>query len=236
MTHARANRLLAALPSAHLQRWLPQLEWVELLRGQVLHESGAAPGHAYFPTTAVVSLVNMLKDGATAETSVVGREGAVGVSLFMGGGCSCNRAVVQTAGLGFRMPAHALADEFERGGPGLRVLLRYSQALMAQTAQLVVCNRHHSIDQRLCRCLLGHLDRARADEIYMTHEWLSAMLGVRREGVTESAHRLQTAGVIRYGRGCITVLDRAALESRSCECYAAIQTEYDRLLPHRLAA
>jgi CRP-like cAMP-binding protein len=232
----QANQLLAALPPPQLQRWLPHLQWTELQRGQVLFEAGTTPSHAYFPTTAVVSLISQMRDGASAEVSVVGDEGMVGVSVFMGGGTSCNRAVAQTAGLGFRMPSRWLQDESERGGAGLRLLLRYTQALMAQTAQLVVCNRHHTIDQRLCRCLLGHLDRARADEIHLTHEWLSSMLGVRREGVTESAHRLQTAGVIRYGRGCITVLDRAALETRTCECYAAVKTEYDRLLPQRMAA
>jgi len=189
----------------------------------------------YFPTTAIVSLLYVLENGASAEIAVVGNEGIVGISLFMGGGSTPNRAVVQSAGTGFRLPAEALKAEFNRAGPVLHLLLRYTQALITQMAQTAVCNRHHSLDQQLCRWLLLSLDRLTGDEIVMTQELISNMLGVRREGVTEAALHLQAAGVIRYARGHITVLDRQKLEQRSCECYAVVKKEYDRLLPDEFA-
>jgi len=207
-----ANHLLAALPDAELRRWLPLLERVDLPLGHVLYESGVTLHHVYFPTTAIVSLLYVLENGASAEIAVVGNEGIVGISLFMGGGSTPNRAVVQSAGTGFRLPAEALKAEFNRAGPVLHLLLRYTQALITQMAQTAVCNRHHSLDQQLCRWLLLSLDRLTGDEIVMTQELISNMLGVRREGVTEAALHLQAAGVIRYARGHITVLDRQKLE------------------------
>ena len=233
---ARGNCLLARLPFASWQRWLPHLEWVDLPQGQVLHESGAVPSHAYFPTTAIVSMLNVTRDGASTEIAAVGNEGVVGVSLFMGGVPACNRAVVQSTGFGLRLMAQAMRAEFERSSEVMQVLLRYTQALMTQMGQTAVCNRHHSIDQQLCRCLLSNLDRLGNNEILMTHELIAGMLGVRREGVTETALKLQAAGLIRYARGRITVLDRPALQRRACECYAVVKKEYDQLLAHRLAA
>lgn len=232
---AGANRLLAALPDTELQRWLPQLEHVDLPLGHVLYESGATLSHVYFPTTAIVSLLYVLENGASAEIAVVGKEGIVGISLFMGGESTPNRAVVQSAGKGFRLSADALKVEFNRAGPVLHLLLRYTQALITQMSQTAVCNRHHSLDQQLCRWLLLSLDRLTGDELVMTQELISNMLGVRREGVTEAAQQLQAAGLIRYARGRITVLDRARLEQRSCECYAVVKKEYDRLLPDERA-
>jgi CRP-like cAMP-binding protein len=185
----------------------------------------------YFPTTAIVSLLYVLENGASAEIAVVGKEGIVGISLFMGGESTPNRAVVQSAGKGFRLSADALKVEFNRAGPVLHLLLRYTQALITQMSQTAVCNRHHSLDQQLCRWLLLSLDRLTGDELVMTQELISNMLGVRREGVTEAAQQLQAAGLIRYARGRITVLDRERLEKRSCECYAVVKKEYDRLLP-----
>ena len=232
---AGANRLLAALPDTELQRWLPQLEHVDLPLGHVLYESGATLSHVYFPTTAIVSLLYVLENGASAEIAVVGKEGIVGISLFMGGESTPNRAVVQSAGKGFRLGADALKSEFNRAGPVLHLLLRYTQALITQMSQTAVCNRHHSLDQQLCRWLLLSLDRLTGDELVMTQELISNMLGVRREGVTEAAQQLQAAGLIRYARGRITVLDRDRLEQRSCECYAVVKKEYDRLLPDKQA-
>ncbi len=233
---ARQNRLLAVLPDATWQRWLPQLEWMDLPQGQVLHESGSALDHVYFPTTAIVSLLNVTQDGASTEIAVVGNEGLVGMALVMGGDTTCSRAVVQSAGFGFRLQARAMRDEFERSSRVLTLLLRYMQALMTQMAQVAVCNRHHSIDQQLCRCLLIHLDRLGGHEIAMTHELIASMLGVRREGVTETALKLQAAGLIRYARGRITVLDRPRLEKRACECYGVVTNEYSRLLSERSVA
>jgi CRP-like cAMP-binding protein len=232
---AAANRLLAALPDVELQRWLPQLELVDLPLGHVLYESGATLSHVYFPTTAIVSLLYVLENGASAEIAVVGKEGIVGISLFMGGESTPNRAVVQSAGKGFRLSADALKAEFNRAGAVLHLLLRYTQALITQMSQTAVCNRHHSLDQQLCRWLLLSLDRLTGDELVMTQELISNMLGVRREGVTEAAQQLQAAGLIRYARGRITVLDRDRLEQRSCECYAVVKKEYDRLLPDERA-
>ena len=228
------NRLLAALPDAERQRWLAQLEPVELALGQVLYESGITLSHAYFPTTAIVSLLYVMENGASAEIAVVGNDGLVGISLFMGGGSTPSRALVQSAGHGFRLSARKMKDEFDQAGPVMHLLLRYTQALITQMAQTAVCNRHHSLDQQLCRWLLLSLDRLPGSELVMTQELIANMLGVRREGVTEAALRLQTDGLIRYARGHISVLDRPGLERRTCECYAVVKKEYDRLLPYPL--
>ena len=231
----RKNQLLAALPAAEWERWLPQLEWVEMPLGQVLYESGTTLSHVYFPLTAIVSLLYVMENGASAEIAVVGNEGIVGISLFMGGESTPSRAVVQSAGHGFRLNAQTMKDEFNRAGPVLHLLLRYTQALITQMAQTAVCNRHHSLDQQLCRWLLLSLDRLQGNDLVMTQELIANMLGVRREGVTEAALKLQKVGLIRYARGHISVLDRAGLEQRTCECYAVVKKEYDRLLPERLA-
>jgi CRP-like cAMP-binding protein len=225
------NQLLASLPEVDLERWRPLLEPVDMPLGMVLYESGRPQSHVYFPTNSIVSLLYVLEDGSSAEIAVVGNEGLVGVSLFMGGGSTPSRAVVQSAGYGLRLAAHVLKDDFERGGPILHLLLRYTQALITQMAQTAVCNRHHSLDQQLCRWLLLSMDRLQGDELVMTQELIANMLGVRREGVTEAALKLQRAGLIRYARGHITVLDRPGLEHRTCECYAVVKQEYDRLLP-----
>jgi len=232
----RQNRLLAALPDAEWAHWLPQLEPVELPLGKVLYESGSKLTHVYFPTTSIVSLLYVMEDGASAEIAVVGQEGIVGISLFMGGESTPSRAVVQSAGNGFRLKANLMMQEFNRAGPVLHLLLRYTQALITQMSQTAVCNRHHSLDQQLCRWLLLSLDRLQSDELVMTQELIANMLGVRREGVTEAAGHLQKAGLIRYQRGHITVLDRSKLEHRACECYAVVKKEYDRLLPATMAS
>jgi CRP-like cAMP-binding protein len=229
------NQLLAALPVPEWQRWQPQLERVEMPLGQVLYEAGTTLSHVYFPTTAIVSLLYVMENGASAEIAVVGNEGIVGISLFMGGDSTSSRAVVQSAGLGLRLKAQIMKDDFNRAGPVLHLLLRYTQALITQMAQTAVCNRHHSLDQQLCRWLLLSLDRLQGNELVMTQELIANMLGVRREGVTEGALKLQQAGLIRYARGHIAVLDRDGLENRSCECYAVVKKEYDRLLPQRSA-
>jgi CRP-like cAMP-binding protein len=231
VTDPRTNQLLAALPLAEWQRWQPQLEAVELPLGQVLYESGSTLGHVYFPTTAIVSLLYVMQNGASAEIAVVGREGIVGVALFMGGESTPSRAVVQSAGHGFRLNAKAVKLEFEASPAVMHLLLRYTQALITQMAQTAVCNRHHSLDEQLCRWLLLSLDRLSGSELNMTQELIANMLGVRREGVTEAALKLQKAGLIQYSRGRILVLDRPGLEQRSCECYAVVKKEYDRLLP-----
>jgi len=225
----RRNLLLAALPEAEAL-WLPNLEPVDLPLGKVLYESGSTMSHVFFPTTAIVSLLYVMEDGASGEIAVVGHEGIVGVSLFMGGESTPSRAVVQSAGTGFRLEAKILMKEFNRAGTVLHLLLRYTQALLTQMAQTAVCNRHHSLDQQLCRWLLLSLDRLPSNELVMTQELIANMLGVRREGVNEAAGKLHKAGVIRYRRGHITVLDRPALEGRTCECYAVVKKEYDRLL------
>jgi CRP-like cAMP-binding protein len=225
------NQLLAALPDAEQARWFPQMEAVDLPLGQVLYEAGRPLEHVYLPTTAIVSLLHVLEDGASAEIAVVGREGIVGISLFMGGESTPSRALVQSAGQGFRLQADRMMQEFNRAGPVLHLLLRYTQALITQMAQTAVCNRHHSLDQQLCRWLLLSLDRLRSNELVITHELIASLLGVRREGVTEAAGHLQKAGLIRHRRGHITVLDRTRIEQRACECYAVVKNEYDRLLP-----
>jgi CRP-like cAMP-binding protein len=231
----RSNHLLAALPEAEWQRIQPQLEWVEMPLGQVLYESGRTLGHAYFPSSSIISLLYVMENGASAEIAVVGNEGVVGISLFMGGGSTPSRAVVQSAGTGWRLRAQAVKDEFNRSGPMMHLLLRYTQALITQMSQTAVCNRHHSLDQQLCRWLLLSLDRLKGNELVMTQELIANMLGVRREGVTDGALKLQKLGFIRYARGHISVLDRPGLEARTCECYAVVKREYDRLLPNATA-
>jgi CRP-like cAMP-binding protein len=227
----RMNHLLAALPEAELGRWLGHLEPVDMPLGHVLYESGVTEQYAYFPTTAIVSLLYVMSNGDTAEIAMVGNEGVVGISLFMGGNSTPSRAVVQGAGKGLRLGAQLMKDVFETPGPTMQLLLRYTQALITQMAQNAVCNRHHTLDRRLCRWLLHSLDRHPGHELAMTQELISSLLGVRREGVTEAALHLQKAGVISYVRGHIKVVDRVGLEKRACECYAVVKHEYDRLLP-----
>jgi CRP-like cAMP-binding protein len=225
------NHLLAALPPAEWERLQPRLELMPMPLGHVLYESGSELQHVYFPTTCIVSLLYVMEDGHSAEIAIVGNEGIVGVALFMGGETTPSRAIVQSAGHAYRMPGKFLKEEFYRAGPLQRLLLRYTQALITQMAQTAVCNRHHSVEQQLCRWLLLSLDRLPSNELVMTQELIANMLGVRREGVTESAGKLQKLGLINYRRGRITVLDRAALERHACECYAVVKREFDRLLP-----
>ncbi|MDP3699898.1 MAG: Crp/Fnr family transcriptional regulator [Hylemonella sp.] len=232
LSHPEQNQLVQALPPAVLQRWLGLLEPVELALGQVLYESGGRLSHVYFPTTAIVSLLYVTEEGASAEIAVVGREGLVGISLFMGGQTTPSRAVVQSAGHGFRLRAQAMLDAFEGEVQVQRLFLRYTQALITQMSQTAVCNRHHTLDQQLCRWLLLSMDRLHGAELVMTQELIANMLGVRREGVTQAALQLQNAGLIRYARGHIFILDRPGLERRTCECYAVVKKEYDRLLDH----
>ena len=224
------NHLLAALPAEVQARLLPQLELVPLPLGKVLYESGDAMRHVYFPTDSIVSLLYVMESGASAEISVVGNEGLIGVALFMGGETTPSRAVVQSAGHAYQMLGQRLKDEFNRHGELLLLMLRYTQSLITQMAQTAVCNRHHSIDQQLCRWLLLSLDRLQDNHLVMTQELIANMLGVRREGVTDAAGKLQKLGVIEYSRGKITVLDRPKLEQLSCECYAVVKKETDRLL------
>ena len=232
----KKNHLLAALPEAERERWRSQLELVAMPLGKVLYESGDTMRHAYFPTTSIVSLLYVMESGASAEIAVVGNEGLVGISLFMGGESTPSRALVQSGGHGFRVKAQVVKDEFNGAGPVMHLLLRYTQALITQMTQTAACNRHHSLEQQLCRWLLLSLDRLDGSELHMTQELMANMLGVRREGVTQAALKLQELGVIRYARGHISVLERAELEKRSCECYAVVKKEYDRLLPDRVAS
>lgn len=225
------NRLLAALSPEEYTRLVLHLELCPMPLGHVLHECSASMRYAYFPTSSIVSLLYVMEDGASAEIAVSGNEGMVGVALFMGGETMPNRAVVQSAGYAYRLRGQDLKDEFQHAGPMQRLLLKYSMALLAQMAQTVVCNRHHSLDQQFCRWLLLSLDRLPSNELVMTQELIANMLGVRREGVTEAAGHVQKAGLIEYHRGHITVLDRPGLEARTCECYAVVKREYDRLLP-----
>lgn len=229
----RQNHLLAALSAEDFRRVSAQIKLVPLTLGEVLYESGSRQRAVYFPTNSIVSLLYMLADGASAEIAVVGNEGIIGVSLFMGGETTPSRAVVQSAGHAYRLSGKVLKEEFTRGDAMQHLLLRYTQALLTQMAQTAVCNRHHSLDQQLCRWLLLSLDRLAGDELIMTQELIANMLGVRREGVTEAAGNLQNAGLIKYSRGHITVLDRSGLEARTCECYAVVKKEFDRLLPYR---
>ena len=230
----KTNHLLAALPEEERARWLQQLEYVAMSLGDVLYEPGGTLSHVYFPTTAVVSLMYVMESGASAEIAMVGNEGIVGISLFMGGESTPSRAVVQIEGHGYRLASRMIKEAFNRA-PVLHLLLRYTQALITQMSQTAACNRHHSLEQQLCRWLLLSLDRHQGDDLVMTQALIASMLGVRREGVTESAVKLQRAGLIRYARGHILVLDRPGLESRCCECYAVVKNEYDRLLPARIS-
>jgi len=229
------NHLLRALPALEAERLLPRLELVAMPLGHVLYESGSQLRHVYFPTTSIVSLLYVMADGASAEIAVVGNEGMVGVALFMGGETTPSRAVVQSAGHAYRLKGQFLKEEFTRAAALQHLLLRYTQALLTQMAQTAVCNRHHSVDQQLCRWLLLSLDRLPSNKLSMTQELIANMLGVRREGVTEAAGKLQVAGLIRYSRGHITVLDRPRLEAQCCECYEVVKKEFDRLLPDTIA-
>jgi CRP-like cAMP-binding protein len=231
----RQNHLLRALPVGEAERMLPQLELVAMPLGKVLYESGSRLRHVYFPTTSIVSLLYVMEDGASAEIAVVGHEGLVGVALFMGGETTPSRALVQSAGYAYRLKGQVLKDEFTRAAALQHLLLRYTQALLTQMAQTAVCNRHHSVDQQLCRWLLLSLDRLPSNKLTMTQELIANMLGVRREGVTEAAGKLQAAGLIHYSRGQITVLDRPRLEAQACECYQVVKKEFDRLLPDVIA-
>ena len=228
------NHLLAALPEADYARLLPNLELIAMPLGWAVYESGGHMSYLYFPTTSIVSLLYVMESGASAEIAITGNEGLVGISLFMGGESTPSRAVVQSAGNAYRLRANILKREFALGGNLQHLALRYTQALITQMAQTAVCNRHHSVDQQLCRWLLLTLDRLPGDELVMTQELIANMLGVRREGVTEAAGKLQAAGLIQYGRGHIKVLDRARLEKRVCECYAVVKKEFERLLPYKL--
>jgi CRP-like cAMP-binding protein len=228
----KQNHLLAVLPAAECERLYPYLELVPMPLGEVVYESGSQLSHVYFPTTCIVSLLYVMEDGASAEIAVVGNEGLVGVALFMGGETTPSRALVQSAGYGYRLKGQLLKQEFNRAGAVQHLLLRYTQALLTQMAQTAVCNRHHSVEQQLCRWLLLSLDRLRSNELTMTQELIANMLGVRREGVTEAAGKLQSGGLIHYNRGRITVLDRPRLEAEACECYAVVKRECDRLLPN----
>ncbi|MFZ2507379.1 MAG: Crp/Fnr family transcriptional regulator [Steroidobacteraceae bacterium] len=228
---ARQNYLLAALPAQEWERLRPLLELRPMPLGHVLYESGDTMRHVYFPTTSIVSLLYVMEDGSSAEIAIVGNEGIVGISLFMGGETTPSRAIVQSAGSAYRMAGKYLKEEFYRAGPLQRLLLCYTQALITQMSQTAVCNRHHSVDQQLCRWMLMSLDRLASNELKMTQELIANMLGVRREGVTESAGKLQKLGLISYNRGHISVLDRPALETQACECYAVVRKEFERLLP-----
>jgi CRP-like cAMP-binding protein len=232
----RHNHLLAALPHDQWQRWQPHVEYVDLPLGQVLYEPGSTLSHVYFPTSAIVSLLYVMQNGESAEIAVVGNEGVVGISLFMGGDSTSSRALVQSAGGAYRLTAQLMKEEFYRAGPVLHLLLRYTQALITQMVQTAACNRHHSLDQQLCRWLLLSLDRLQGPDMVMTQDLIAHMLGVDPKGATESALKLQAAGLIDYAQGRIRVLDRNGLENRTCECYAVVKKEYDRLLPDRLAA
>jgi CRP-like cAMP-binding protein len=229
------NHLLAVLPESERKRLLPRLELVPLPLGKALYESGDQLSHVYFPTTAIVSLLYELQNGSSAEIAVVGYEGIVGIALFMGGDTMPNRAVVQSAGQAYRLQGQVLKQEFNRAGGLQHLLLRYTMAMLTQMAQTAVCNRHHTVDQQLCRWLLLSLDRLPSNELSMTQELIANMLGVRREGVTEAAGKLQSSGLIHYGRGRITVLDRPGLEARVCECYEVVRKEFLRLLPDVIA-
>jgi CRP-like cAMP-binding protein len=230
------NGLLAALPPEQWQRWQPHLRYGDMPLGEVLYEPGDTLTHVYFPTTAIVSLLYVMKNGESAEIAVVGNEGVLGVSLFLGGWSTSSRALVQSAGGAYRLPAELMKQEFDRGGAVLHLFLRYTQALMTQMVQTAACNKHHSLDQQLCRWLLLSLDRLQGTEMRMTQTLVAHMLGVTSAIATEAALKLQAAGLIRYKEGRILVLDRNAVEKRSCECYAVVKQEYDRLLTFQLAA
>ena len=225
----KQNHLLAMLPEETFERISPHLELFNMPLGEVLCESGGQLQHVYFPTSAIISLHYVMEDGASSEIAGVGNEGVLGVALFLGGNSTPSRATIQTAGYGYRLKARLMVEEFNRGGPLQRLMMRYTQALVTQISQTAVCNRHHSVEQQLCRWLLSTLDRLPSNELTMTQELIASMLGVRREGITETAGNLQRAGMISYRRGHITVLDRSGLESSTCECYGVVKKEYQRL-------
>lgn len=229
------NWLFRSIPEDAWQRLFPHIEAFDMPLGLVLSESGAKNSHLYFPTTAIVSLLYNLENGSSAEIAVIGNEGCAGVSIFMGGNSSITTAVVQSAGKSYRIKANTIMEEFNKSGAVMHLLLRYTQALITQMTQTAVCNRHHNLDQQFCRWLLLSLDRLQSNELVMTQELIANMLGVRREGVTEAALKVQKAGLIKYSRGRITILDRLGLEKRTCECYQVVKTECDRLLPNKLA-
>ena len=232
-SHApRYNHLLAVLSADEYERLFPHLELVQMRLGDVLYESGAELRYVYFPTTAIVSLLCIMEDGASSEIAGVGNEGILGIALFMGGNTTTSRAIVETEGCAYRLKARLMMEEFNRAGPMMHLLLRYTQALITQVSQTAVCNRHHSVEQQLCRWLLSSLDRSPSNELTLTQELIASMLGVRREGITEAAGKLQHAGLISYRRGHITVLDRPGLEKQACECYQVVKNEFDRLLPN----
>jgi len=228
------NHILAALPAADYKRLLPDLELIPMPLGWAVYESGSEMGYVYFPTTCIVSMLYVMENGSSAEIAIIGNEGLVGISLFMGGESTSSRAVVQSAGNGYRLKARVLKKEFAMGGALQHLALRYTQGLITQMSQTAVCNRHHTLDQQLCRWLLLSLDRLPGNELVMTQELIANMLGVRREGVTGAAGNLQKDGIIRYNRGHITVVDRPKLEKRVCECYAVVKKEFDRLLPYEV--
>jgi len=229
------NELFRYIPDEEWARLFPHIELVDLPLGKVLYEPGMKMRYVCFPSTAIVSLLYAAEDGSSAEIAIVGREGVVGISIFMGGESTSSRAVVQSAGFGYRINSSLVLDEFNKSGPVMHLLLRYTQALITQMSQTAVCNRHHTLDQQFCRWLLLSLDRLSGNELVMTQELIANMLGVRREGVTEAALKMQRVGLIRYARGHITILDRAGLEQRTCECYRVVKEEYDRLLPRKMA-
>ncbi len=230
------NSLLSAMPTPEFERWAPHLEWADLKLGQVLQESGKLMSHVYFPTTSIISLLCVLEDGSSTEISVIGREGVLNITQIMSGHATLCRAVVQSAGAALRLRAYEIQQDFNNSNEVMHLMLRYTEALMAQMTQTAVCNRHHTLDQQLCRWLLLSLDRLRSNDLRMTQELIANMLGVRREGVTSAALKLQHSGLISYSRGLIHVLDRPGLEARSCECYAVVKKEYDRLLPRSVGA
>jgi len=229
------NYLFHSIPPVEWEKLLPHIEAIDLPLGKVLYEPGSKMSHVYFPSTAIVSLLYALENGSSAEIAVVGNEGVVGIAIFMGGESTSSRAVVQSAGKGYRIKSTIILEEFNRSGAVMHLLLRYTQALITQMSQTAVCNRHHTLDQQFCRWLLLSLDRLTSDELVMTQELIANMLGVRREGVTEAALKVQKAGLIKYTRGHITILDRVGLEKRTCECYNVVKLEYARLLPEKIA-
>jgi len=229
------NYLFHSIPEKEWGSLLPYIEQVTLPLGKVLYEPGVKMDNVYFPSSAIISLLYALENGSTAEIAVVGNEGIVGISIFMGGESTSSRAVVQSAGIGYRIPSRIILNEFNNAGPVMHLLLRYTQALITQMSQTAVCNRHHSLDQQFCRWLLLSLDRLTSNQLKMTQELIANMLGVRREGITEAALKVQKAGFIKYTRGHITILDRTGLENRTCECYAVVKAEYDRILPNKKA-
>ena len=229
------NHLFHSIPSADWERLLPHIEKIEMNLGMILSEPGMKLSHAYFPTTAIISVLHALENGSSAEVAAIGNEGLAGISIFMGGGTSSSSCIVKSAGIGYRIKSNVLLEEFNYSVPLMHLFLRFTQALITQITQTAVCNRHHLLEQQLCRLLLINLDRLSGNQLHMTQELIARLLGVRREGITEAALKIQSAGYIKYARGHVTILDRLGLEKRSCECYKVVKTEYQRLLPERIA-